>query len=174
MFGRPGVVFNMISVVKEEQIVEPAVVARRSVFVLKVSLQLAQGEANEPARQVNGQKKFRCARQQPAPERKNQAGFPRKLPRPAPAPAPVAVMREMAVAPKSLRNSQHQTLQARENRVQSPGPEKGPMNEIMRDGVGVPPKADGDERDRRELDQGQSVRKCQHDKPVVPMRMPQD
>src|SRR5881394_1555400 len=86
----------------------------------------------------------------------------------------VAVVREVAVAPKPLRNSQHQTFHGRENSVRTSGSEKGPMNEIMSDGVRVPPKADGDKRDRGENNQGQSVRQCQRDKKGVPTRMLQD
>ena len=167
-------VFHMVTVIKEEQIVEPAVVARRAVCMLEVPLHLAQTEANEPSRQISVQKKFRRARQQPAPERKDKACFPGKLSRPAPAPAPATVMREVAVPPKPLRNTQHQTFDGRENRVQTPGPEKGPVNEIVRDGVRVPPKADGDKRDRREPDQGQSMRQRQGDKQRVPRRMLQE
>src|ERR1051325_4587161 len=47
-FGRARVVLDMVTVVEEKQIVEPAVVAGRAACVLEVSLQLAQSKADEP------------------------------------------------------------------------------------------------------------------------------
>ena len=60
MFRRSGVVLDVITVVEEQEIVEPAVVTRRAVFVFEVSLKPAKAQSNEPAGKITCHKKPGC------------------------------------------------------------------------------------------------------------------
>jgi len=50
-------VFDMISIVEEQEIVEPAIVTYRTPYVFVVALQSTQSQTKEIARQINGKYK---------------------------------------------------------------------------------------------------------------------
>ena len=56
MFGRSGVMLDVITVVEEQKIVEPAVVTCRPVFVFEVSLKPAKAQSDEPAGKITRHK----------------------------------------------------------------------------------------------------------------------
>src|SRR6266850_1017470 len=96
-------VLDVIAIVEKKQIVKPAIVTRGAVFVLEVTLEVAQHETDQETGNVNRDKKPRCQRRQGSPKTQHQAGLERQLLRPAPAPRLVRVMSQMPVAPEPLR-----------------------------------------------------------------------
>jgi hypothetical protein len=139
---------DVITVVEKQKIIKPAVVAGGAAFVLEMSLELAKAQTDHPPGEICLQEKVRRQYHQGRPQREDEAGFPRELGRPTPAPRTLSVMGKVSVAPKPLGDSQQQTFKRRKCRVQALEPEKWPMNEMMCDGVGVPPQAEGNQENR--------------------------
>ncbi len=75
----------------------------------------------------------------------------------AQSPLDVCVMREVAVAPEGLRKAEEQTQRGGEEAVEAGRPEEGPVDEVMGDGIGVPPDSEGDDGRERPDDEDQSV-----------------
>src|SRR4030095_2708094 len=67
-----SVMFDVVAIVEEDPIVESTVVTHRAPGVFEAPMNLAESEAHEPCRQINGQQEPRrqCGHRQP--EQKNQ------------------------------------------------------------------------------------------------------
>src|SRR2546425_6958514 len=123
--------------------------AGRPAAVLKVAVKSAKTETEQKAGEIHRYEKQRCQSQEGRPQPHDQREFNDQLVRPPPPPWLVGVMSQVPVAPEPLRQPEQQTQVGRKHQVQSPRPEKGNMNEVVRNGVRVPPESDRDKRDRR-------------------------
>ena len=56
MLGWPEVVFDVIAIIKEQQVVEAAIVTDRAANVFVMALKLAQAESQAEARQIRCEK----------------------------------------------------------------------------------------------------------------------
>ena len=56
MLGWPQVMFDVIAIIEEQQVVEAAIVTDRAANVFVMALKLAQAEAQAEARQICGEK----------------------------------------------------------------------------------------------------------------------
>jgi hypothetical protein len=78
------------------------------------------------------------------------------------------MMRQVSIPPQRLRNPQQQTEVAREECIYSTGSKEWQVNEIVRDGVGVPPKSDANERYGRREKEESAVRESERHEESVP------
>ncbi len=83
-------------------------------------------------------------------------------------------MGKVTVAPESLGNPQHQAQVVREDPVQQAGPEERPVDEVMGDGIGVPPEPQCDQGCRRKDAQQEPMDGSQGDEQCIPRRTSQD
>ena len=81
---------------------------------------------------------------------------------------------EMARGPQALRETQQQREKGREYEIRRAPTEEREVDEVVRDGVGIPPQADRDERHRGRPHQQGAVQQRQTNQPGIPRRMPQD
>jgi hypothetical protein len=76
-------------------------------------------------------------------------------------------MGQVPIAPEHLGDAHEHALTAREHGVERPRSEEGPMNEVVGNGVRVPPQTDGDECGRRQGDNRYAVRDGQRDEEAI-------
>ena len=81
---------------------------------------------------------------------------------------------QVAVAPERLRHAEQDAQIEAEQGVKPARPEERPVDEVVRDGVGVPPQTHGDDRQDRRSQQQAAVGRGQRHEQGVPRRMPQD
>src|ERR1044071_7984928 len=144
--------------------------AGRSLRMLEMALEKTQAQSEYVARNVNGEKKFRRKHKQESPQHQHESGFTSQLPRPSQAPAHVCMMGQMPVSPEPLRNSEQQSLEGGKAMIPKPLPEERQMNEVVRDGVAVPPKAESDQRNRGPAQQNHSVKHRERYQHRIPTR----
>ena len=146
MARRIRVVLGVVAVVEEEHVVERSVMARHAAEVLIVSMQRAEHEAGDVARQVRREKKRRRSRSQRRPEEHDEAGLQQHLSGESDATLVAGVMCEVAIAPERLRKSEQDAQRCSERLVREAMAEERPVDEVVRDRVRVPPDAEGDEK----------------------------
>jgi hypothetical protein len=78
------------------------------------------------------------------------------------------MMREVPRSPERLRKAQKQREVTRKAQIQRAGPKKGTMDEVVRDGVRVPPQSYCDQRDRWPRKQQRTLRKRKRDRQRSP------
>src|SRR3989442_10698843 len=67
MCGRSRVMLEVITIIEEESVVEPAIMAGRASGMFVMALQVAQAKAYQETRQVSGAEEFRGADRQCQP-----------------------------------------------------------------------------------------------------------
>ena len=82
-----------------------------------------------------------------------------------------AVMSQMPVPPDGLRKAKQHAEKNGVRAIPSARSKERQMDEIVRDGVGVPPQADGDDRYRRDQEHRHRMEKGQPDQNGVPSRV---
>src|SRR5262245_42485634 len=109
-------------------------------------MQFAQCETKEPARQINRQQKPRRERRQGSPQSEDEHGFgnPFAL-KQRPEKWLIAVMRQMLRLPQTLRKTQEERKECREQLVGDLGTKEWKVNEVVRNRVCIPPQAQRDE-----------------------------
>src|SRR6185503_18945473 len=138
------VMLDVKSVVKEQNVIEPAVVTDYSARVLVVSLQIAQTQTGHKSRQIDAQQKGGSEHEHRPPQSDYCDTVERLQPRVKSA---TAVMREMPRSPKRLGKAEQQAEVTRKDRIYSTTPKKWPVDEVVRYCVRIPPQAECDERD---------------------------
>ncbi|PYT22604.1 MAG: hypothetical protein DMG57_34770 [Acidobacteria bacterium] len=78
------------------------------------------------------------------------------------------MVREMSFAPERLRDAEQHAQICREQQIQERCAKKGTVDEIVRDGVRVPPHTDCDDGCYRPLNQYKAVKQGESDKKGVP------
>jgi hypothetical protein len=141
MLRRTCVVFDMVAVIEEEPIVEPAVMAHGSAGVFVVTLQRAERQSQQVTRQIDLDEEAWCINEQESPHSSNEERLAKELAGKPKPPWNAGMMRQMPVTPESLREPKQQAQADREKKVPDPLPEERTMNEIVGDRVGIPPKA---------------------------------
>ena len=137
---RIGVVLGMVPIVKQQKIVQTPVVTRRPSRVLIVAMQVAQHEsANEP-RHINGHEEHWSARRYDDPQEQHERYLNNRLAGERQPTMSTRVVRQVAVTPPCVRESEQQTQVGREQDIGGPSSKEWLVNEIMRDGVRIPPE----------------------------------
>ena len=142
-----GVVLDVVAVVEEQQVVQQAVVADRAAGVLVVAVQPAQAQAQRRSRagRPSGRSAVCQASQRtptgPAPAATSTRSCrSRRQP-----PGDAGVVGQVPAAPDRLRDAEQHAQVEGEQRVQRPRAEERPVDEVVGDGVGVPPQPHGDD-----------------------------
>ena len=94
---------------------------------------------------------------QDRPQTQDQRGFDAEMFRNAQAPRDAGVVRQVAVAPEGLRKAEKQGQRGGEQPVEAGGSEEGPVDEVVGNGIGVPPDSERDHGRERPDDEDQSV-----------------
>ena len=162
------VVLDVKAVVEEQRVVQASVMAARPVRVFVVAVYLAQGETNDPARQIYRQEHPRRDRCKRDPQTDDEAEFSEKRRGESKAMPHAGVMAEVTALPQLLRDAEHETQPGGVSTVHPPRAEERPMDEVVRDRIGVPPQRDRHERDRRSREQQHGVQNRQGDEGRVP------
>jgi hypothetical protein len=119
--------------------------------MLVVAVQPAQAEAADESGQVNGGEKQRRATCDRRPQQEDERDLSGEIERQARRTPDAGVVGEMTNAPQRVRKPEQPAQIEREERVRS---EERPVNEIVRDRVGIPPE--------RQRDDGRGGRRDQH------------
>src|SRR2546425_3327205 len=122
MNGRIRVVLGMVAVVKEQGVVEAAVMAGRAPGVLEIALQGAQAQTGEVTRKVRIKEELRSPRGYRHPERQQQRHLKKEFAGKPDAGPDARMMRQVTIAPQHLRDSeQHAQIGAEQDvRRQAP------------------------------------------------------
>src|SRR6185436_4766013 len=140
-----GVMFEVVAVVEEEEIVESAVVTGGAAGVLKVPLEPAETEAGEVGGGVSGEEEFWGGCGEERPENEEGKGFDCERCGDFEFPFAIGVVGEVALTPEGLGEADDEGEVKGEEAVEGARREEGAVNEIVGDGVGGPPHAEGDE-----------------------------
>src|SRR5882724_12155436 len=89
-------------------------------------------------------------------------------------PSFAGVMGQVPFPPKCLRYSEQQAQKQRKNNIQKSGAKEGTMNEIMCDGVRVPPEPERDDREIGEIQNERGVHSGQQNEKGIPVRIAED
>src|SRR5882672_3053202 len=142
-----SVMLAVIAVVEKEPIVEPTVVAHGAARVFKAAMQFAKAKADEPARQIDRQQESGGECRHPGPKEQRQRPFRKPFAaKRRPGKPLIAVMGEVSCFPKALRQTQQQRKKCGEADISGARTEEWQVNEVVRNGVRVPPQTNGDER----------------------------
>jgi hypothetical protein len=76
---------------------------------------------------------------------------------------------QMSVPPESLRDTQEKRLESGKETIPESLPEKGQMDEVVGDGVAVPPEAKSDQQNRRPVQQKHSMHEREQHQKRIPM-----
>src|SRR5215218_8173259 len=171
MLAGPQVMLDVIAVIEEQPVVEPAVMAGRPADMLEASLKPAQAESKSIPRQVDADEEHRRHRGKSCPHRHDNGDFDPDAPRPAEGAIDAAVMTKVPGAPQPLRYAEKRARVDRERAIQGARSEERTVNEVVRDRIGIPPQGDGDDGNRRHANEHQQVDEGKRDEEAVPWRM---
>ena len=124
-------VFHVITVIEEHQVIEETIVARRSTGVFKAAVKIAEREAESVSRYVDGQKEARDSEKQIAPQHAEQDDFERGCGGPTDSLCSPPMMRQVPITPHTLRESQQKCEITRIKTVGGFGLEEWQMQEVM-------------------------------------------
>ena len=144
---------DVVAVVEEQEIVDAPVMTGRAAGMLVVALELAEPKTDQPAGQVDRKERPRRDRGPCDPEPDHERRLDRHGTRPSNGARGARVMREMPGPPQALRHAEDQAQEDRVDPVEGGRDKKRPVDEIVRDGVRIPPQPNRDERNGRHGEQ---------------------
>ena len=150
---------DVVTIVKEEPVVAGAVVTGRSPRMFVMAVQPAQSEAEQKCGEVGFEKETSAEGSECAPNECDGRYFQRQLSCHAQAPWIAAVMRQMPLLPKRLRNAGQRAEIDREASVCSSAAKERKVDEIVSDRVGSPPDSESDHPEKRGNQENDAVRK---------------
>src|SRR5438445_9489172 len=123
---------DVVAVVEEQQVVQPAVMARRAVVMLVEAVQRGEHEAAGVSRYVRQDEKRRRENGERDPQGRDDRDLQGQLSRRAHPRLQPRVVREMTVAPERLGDSGDGAQIEREDSVRRAAPEERSMDEVVR------------------------------------------
>src|SRR6266567_962067 len=171
---RSCVMLDVIPIVEQQEVIQPAVVTDRTSRVFVVALQMTKPEPDEKTRQVNGHHKAWSKDEQRSPQSDRCAKVERRELQVMPLAPPLdrKMMRQVPRSPERLWKAKQKREVAREAGVQRSRPEKRPVDELVRDRVRVPPQPNGNQRDRRPDQEHSTMRQRKRDRQSIPRGPP--